>query len=278
MRLADYLNRIGYRGEIVPTYECLRGVHRAHAFAIPYENLDVQLGRPLDFDLERIFEKLVCCPRGGWCYETHILLEWALREIGFDVTIVVAGIHRHEIGDDVLGDHTALLVRLPDAVFLADLGLGDGIRDPIPLTEGVYEQEPLQFRLERLTDGYWRFYNHSFAWPTCFDFKDEPADWKRISRHNQRQQNDPASVLVANLVCQIMRPASVTCLTGRLFREKTAAGSTKRLIAKEEFEPLLADVFGIRDADALSLWPKVVARHEQLFGTQPESEIVYEGF
>jgi arylamine N-acetyltransferase len=91
MQLAKYLERIGYDGEAEPTYECLTAIHRGHAFAIPYENLDVQLGRPLDFDTDRIFDKLVMHPRGGWCYETHILLEWALREIGFDVMQVAAG-------------------------------------------------------------------------------------------------------------------------------------------------------------------------------------------
>jgi N-hydroxyarylamine O-acetyltransferase len=85
MQLAKHLERIGFFGEVEPTQECLVAVHRKHAFAIPYENLDVHLGRSLDFDMERIFEKLVLRPRGGWCYETHILLEWALREIGFDV-------------------------------------------------------------------------------------------------------------------------------------------------------------------------------------------------
>jgi N-hydroxyarylamine O-acetyltransferase len=278
MRLVTYLKRIGYSGDIAPTHSCLRGIHRAQAFSIPYENLDVQLGLPLDFDLDRIFEKIVLRRRGGWCYETHILLEWALREIGFDVMTIVAGIHRHEFGDNVLGNHTALVVRLREQSYLADLGLGDGIRDPIPLSAGVYTQGSLQFRLELLEDEYWRFHNHSFAWPTCFDFRNEPADWDRLERHNRRQQTDPASVLVANFVCQIMKPASITCLTGRLLREKSATGSTKRLITQEEFEPILASVFGIRDEAASSVWPKIDARHRELFGTQAEDQILYEGF
>ncbi|MFO1088108.1 MAG: arylamine N-acetyltransferase [Hyphomicrobiales bacterium] len=277
MRLQHYLERVGYRGVVRTDYACLRGIHRAQAFAIPYENLDVQLGRPLDFDIERIFRKIVDSRRGGWCYETHILLAWALKEIGFDVTTVTAGIHRHEHGDIVLGNHTALLVRL-DRTYLADLGLGDGIRDPIPLEKGTFRQGPLQFRLERLEDGYWRFHNHSLAWPTTFDFRDQPADWDLLAQHNRRQQTDPTSVLVANFICQVMRPASLTCLTGRLLREKSQAGTTKRLVAEAEFVPLLADVFGVRDEAIPTIWPRVAARHEQLFGVQTEDQIVYDGF
>jgi len=277
VKLGKYLERIGYRGEIGPTLDCLTAIHRCHAFAIPYENLDVQLGRPLDFDIERIFDKLVMRPRGGWCFETHILLEWALREIGFDVMQVAAGIHRDERGDDLFGDHTAILVRL-DETYLADLGLGDGIRDPIPLIEGTYSQGALSFRLERLEDGYWRFHSHAFAYPNNFDFRDEPADWVRIGRQNQRLQTDPASIFVSNFVCQIMKPESVTCLTGRVLREKTVNGTTKQLISKDEFEDILYRVFGIHDEEASSIWPKVATRHEELFGEQKAEQIDFQGF
>jgi N-hydroxyarylamine O-acetyltransferase len=237
----------------------------------------VQLGRSLDFDIDRIFEKLVMRPRGGWCYETHLLLEWALREIGFDAIQVTAGIHREERGDAILGDHTAILVRL-DRTYLADLGLGDGIRDPIPLAEGTYSQGCLRFRLERLDDGFWRFHNHAFAYPCRFDFRDEPADWTRIKNHNERQQTDPESTLKANFVCQLMKPESVTCLTGRVLREKTASGTSKRLISEREFEEVLDREFGIRDEEVTSIWPKVDARHNELFGARSAQEIDFKGF
>lgn len=277
MELSFYLERIGYVGSVTPTYSCLAAIHRAHAFTIPYENLDVILGRVVDFDLERIYAKLVASPRGGWCYETHILLEWALREIGFDVLTVTAGIHRDQHGDAMLGNHTALLVRL-DQLYLADLGLGDGIRDPIPLVEGTYDQGSLSFRLERLPDGYWRFHNHPLAYPTNFDFREAAADWTLIGRHNHFQQTDSSSTLCANFVCQIMKSESVTCLTGRVLREKTASGTIKTLLSEEDFENVLFRLFGVRDSALQSIWPKVAARHEQLFGQQTAEQIDYKGF
>ncbi len=277
MDLSDYLARIGYVGSVAPTYSCLAAIHRAHAFSIPYENLDIILGRGVDFDLERIQTKLVSNPRGGWCYETHILLEWALREIGFDVLTVTGGIYRDRRGDEMLGNHTALLVRL-DQVYLADLGLGDGIRDPIPLVEGTYDQGSLSFRLESLPDGYWRFHNHPLARPTNFDFLEAPADWTLLGRQNHFQQTDSSSALSANFVCQIMKPESVTCLTGRMLRIKTASGTTKSLILEEEFEDVLFRIFGIYDTELRSIWPKVAARHEQLFGQQTADQIDYTDF
>jgi arylamine N-acetyltransferase len=54
------------------------------------ENLDIQLERPVDQDIERIFDKIVRNGRGGWCFELNGPLQWALEEIGFDVTRCVA--------------------------------------------------------------------------------------------------------------------------------------------------------------------------------------------
>jgi N-hydroxyarylamine O-acetyltransferase len=45
--LSRYLDRIGYSGPIAPDLATLRALHHAHILAVPYENLDAQLGRPL---------------------------------------------------------------------------------------------------------------------------------------------------------------------------------------------------------------------------------------
>ena len=67
MELEGYLARIGFEGRIKPDLECLTQIHRSHALNVPYENLDVQLERPVDQDVARIYEKIVSRRRGGWC-------------------------------------------------------------------------------------------------------------------------------------------------------------------------------------------------------------------
>ena len=99
MRIEDYLARIDYQGPIGPDRESLSIIHRKHLLSIPYENLDVQRGRPLDLDIERIFDKIVHRGRGGWCYEMNGLLGWALSEIGFDVMRMAGGVMRSQHGD-----------------------------------------------------------------------------------------------------------------------------------------------------------------------------------
>src|SRR5215207_9409581 len=124
MKLADYLQRIHYQGTLNPTPETLIALQRAHLFAIPYENLDIHRGGTLSLDMETIFDKLVTQRRGGWCYEMNSLLAWALRELGFDVTLLSSDVVNEMMGDGAGGDHLVLLVKL-DRPYLADVGFGN---------------------------------------------------------------------------------------------------------------------------------------------------------
>src|SRR5437667_366260 len=57
--IAAYLRRIGYTGPIVPTLETLREIHRAHLLAVPFENLDIPLGRQIACDEDIFVCKIV---------------------------------------------------------------------------------------------------------------------------------------------------------------------------------------------------------------------------
>jgi len=81
--LAAYLDRIGWSVETTPTLDTLAGLVRAHMQAIPFENLDVLLGRPVSLDLDAIMTKLVHARRGGYCFEHATLFAHVLEELGF---------------------------------------------------------------------------------------------------------------------------------------------------------------------------------------------------
>jgi arylamine N-acetyltransferase len=83
--LDAYLARIGYAGPAGPSEEALTALHRAHLAAIPFENLDILLGRDIRVDLESIQAKLVYARRGGYCYEHGQLFGAALERLGFSV-------------------------------------------------------------------------------------------------------------------------------------------------------------------------------------------------
>lgn len=134
--------------------------------------------------------------------------------------------------------------------------------------------ENLDVQLERINDGYWRFHNHSFGIPTTFDFRPEAADETLIARTNHELQTSPDAIFVQNFVAQIMRENSITCLTGKVMRDKTSAGTTKTILSSaKELEHTLVEVFGIEDPEIQSIWPRIQARHAVLFGDQTLDQI-----
>src|SRR5690349_11134590 len=130
LELKHYLKRIGFEGSLRCDFETLRAVHQLQSDMITYENLDVQLGRPVGRDIAPIFEKIAVQGRGGWCYEQNELLGWALAELGFRVSQHAGGVMRDINSQAGVGNHLVLIVDL-DQPYLADCGFGDGIIEPI---------------------------------------------------------------------------------------------------------------------------------------------------
>ena len=108
----EYFKRVGYDGRPQPDLVTLRALQRAHLKHIPFENLDVQLGRRVTVRPEDAYSKLVTDRRGGWCYEMNGLLFWVLASIGFDVVPMTAAILRAERGKSAVFSHLLLCVNL----------------------------------------------------------------------------------------------------------------------------------------------------------------------
>jgi N-hydroxyarylamine O-acetyltransferase len=87
VNLERYFERIGYRGGTQATPETLAELLAAHMRAIPFENLDVLLGRPPQLDLPSLEAKLVDARRGGYCYEHSTLFAAVIAELGFTVRL-----------------------------------------------------------------------------------------------------------------------------------------------------------------------------------------------
>ena len=81
--LKAYATRIEHSGDFTPTLTTLRDLHLAHATHIPFENLDILLGRPIRLDLESITAKLIDARRGGYCFEQNALVRRGSRNDRF---------------------------------------------------------------------------------------------------------------------------------------------------------------------------------------------------
>ncbi len=148
--LDAYLARIEYRGDRQASADTLRAVHRAHATHIPFENLDILLGKPIKLDIATLQAKIVRDRRGGYCFEQNALIAAVLEEMRFPVTRLAA---RVRLGSDQVRPrtHMALKVEADGVSWLADVGFGGwGLLDPIQLIEGEESQQGAwSFRLRR---------------------------------------------------------------------------------------------------------------------------------
>jgi N-hydroxyarylamine O-acetyltransferase len=123
--LDAYLDRIAYIGPREPSLACLHGLLAAHSSTIPFENLDVLLGRGISLDPAAIEQKLVGDRRGGYCFEQNSLLLLALEALGFRVTPLSARV-RLQRPRDYTPPRTHLFVRveIDGVAWLADVGVG----------------------------------------------------------------------------------------------------------------------------------------------------------
>lgn len=140
MDLDAYFRRIGYDGPRQPTLRCLEGLHFAHATRIPFENLDIQLGRPIRLDLESLQAKLVSGGRGGYCFEHNTLFAAVLARLGFKLDTLEA---RVRLGNPELSSrsHLILKVHLAEGPWLADVGFGgEGLLGPVPFGSREFER------------------------------------------------------------------------------------------------------------------------------------------
>lgn len=268
MDLQRYFERVGFTDNAPPTLETLRALQRSHVCRVPFENLDVQLGRPTSTDVESAFEKIVINNRGGWCYEQNGLFGWVLSQIGFNVTRLAGNVMRADRGDASASNHLSLLVAVPDdpdCGYLVDVGFGGSLIAPIELTEAEYSQSPFRLGLRQLADGYWQFWEDAGSGEFSYDFRARTADENALARKCRDLQTDPESGFVLNFVAQLRRPAQHLSLRGRVLKTVSASGSSEHLLqSADEFAATLRDRFGLTDPEVRDLWPAIVARHEQL--------------
>ena len=154
--LDAYLTRIGWSGPVEPTLETLTGLTRAHIARIPFENLDVLLGRGVSLDLDRICSKMVAEGRGGYCFEQGTLFQVVLDHIGFRTTAHAARVLTLVPRQQAARTHMFLTVDLDGGPFVVDPGFGGhGALVPVPLRDGADARDGADRHQMIRRDGEW---------------------------------------------------------------------------------------------------------------------------
>ena len=248
--IAAYVARIGYRGPLTHSLETLVGLHRAQAFTIPFENLDVHLNRPIGLDAASLEQKLVRTRRGGYCYELNGLFRLVLQQLGFSVTCLVG---RNLIAGHPLRPraHQVLQVDVAGQPWLADLGFGiNGLIEPIPLLAGPEHQQFFdRYRLQAAPQ-------HNFhlqllmqgAWQSLYTFtldEAQPSDYQMM---NFFYSQSPDSPFRRQRISTLAAPEFRASLVDRELKIRRSDGSitVTALESAEVIEQVLATYFGIR--------------------------------
>jgi N-hydroxyarylamine O-acetyltransferase len=146
--LDAYLARIALKERPAPDAAGLAVLQRAHRLAIPFENLDVMLGRGIRIDSDAVFAKLVTARRGGYCFEHNRLFLDALAALGFTARPLLARVWLGVEQTPPL-THTLGLVTIDGMDWIADPGFGGSYAPVMPLAEGAFAKAPdgAMFRL-----------------------------------------------------------------------------------------------------------------------------------
>ncbi|MEV8595083.1 arylamine N-acetyltransferase [Streptomyces sp. NPDC052012] len=266
--LDAYLKRIGWEGERRADLATLRGVQTAHAWAIPFENLDPVRGVAPSLDLADLTAKLVHSRRGGYCYEHNTLFAAALETLGFRVTRLAA---RVVVGADRIESrprtHMALLVDVPgdDRPHLADVGFGaiGALLEPVSLVTGTEFHD--MGRRHRLVQAphtgpleLWVLEAYGACaggWEAQYAFTVEPfepADFEVINWHIATNPRSPFSHRV---YVQSLTPDRHLLIDGTRLTETRADGTVTRREVTDgaRIRRLLSEDFGVDAPDGVRL-------------------------
>jgi N-hydroxyarylamine O-acetyltransferase len=250
MDVAAYLERIGYAGQVTPSAEALASIHRAHLFAVPFENLDIGWKHEIRIDQQSFLRKIVEHRRGGFCYELNGALAALLQELGFRVTLLSA---RVPSGDGSYGpefDHLTLRVDLGEP-WLADVGFGDCFIDPLRLQIGLeQEQTAGAFRIIEAADSLRlerRDRDVESGWRTEYLFSLTPRQLEEFSEMCHYHQTSPQSPFTRKLVCSRALPdGRITLSEMKVITTRNSRREERLLESEDEWRAALRDHFGVR--------------------------------
>jgi len=249
--LDAYFARTGYTGSREPTLATLHALSLHHATTIPFENLDVLLGRGVKLAPTALFQKLVHDRRGGYCFEQNGLLLLVLRALGYRVTPIGARV-RWQLPRDVTPARTHLFLRvhLAEGDWLADVGMGSAsLTGAIPLE---FDRElPTPHEPRRLVREDGRLFHQLWtgtAWTDCCEFTlDEmhPIDcelanwWTSASPTSHFKTGVTAGRALRDGTRKGIRAGEFTHRRGTEIRERVVITSPEQLLA------LLAEHFDL---------------------------------
>jgi N-hydroxyarylamine O-acetyltransferase len=259
-----YLARIAYDGPRAPDLATLRALHRRHPAAIPFENLDPLLERPVALDIEALQAKLVRARRGGYCFEENALFAAALEALGFAVTRLAARVRwgRPREAPEGPRSHMLLRVDLAEGPYLADVGFGGHLfAAPLALASGIEQEAPAStLRLADADGSYTLQALLPAGFQDLYRFTLEPQAAADYEVANWFTSTHPASLFRGNLLAERLTEAARYSLFNTQLTERRRGGETlvRTLASARELGDVLEAAFALSPpAAAGEIWARL---------------------
>lgn len=265
--LSTYFARIAYHGERTPNLETLRAIVLAHTRAIPFENLDPLLGRPVRLDLESLQQKLVHAQRGGYCFEHNTLLLAVLRALGYRASGLAARVRWNAPPDAMTPrSHMLLRVELEQGTHLVDVGFGGlTLTGVLRLHERGDQPTPHEpFRLDEVEEWLELSAYVQGGWRPLYRFTLErvfPADYE-VSNHYTATH--PSSPFTRGLMAARAHEHGRYALANDVLTSHHLDGrpsERRKLGSVHEWKAALSELFGVRLPDDAQLDARLEALH-----------------
>lgn len=263
----DYLAQLGL--DAVPvSSEGLRLVHRAHVQRFSHDTVWMSRGRVPELDQVAMTRALLA-GEGGGCLQLNAGLAWLLEQLGFVVHLHRTRVQRaFETEPTSRPDaHVVLTVDLDEGPWLADVGLGTGMLEAVPLVEGPFEQEGgFRYALHPSPspDHAWQFHHdRRLMVLRMTEWEAAPATLADFAGAYTYDTQHVDSIFLRHITASRRRHDAVATLTGATLVERgEGRRSVRTLETPQEWERVLREEFGLglpgwtsRERDRL--WSKV---------------------
>ncbi len=243
MKVERYLRRIGCEHIDEATVDTLVQLHVAHMVRVPFENLDIALGRSIELSLPLMYKKIVEQKRGGFCYELNGLFCWLLRELGFKTDMLAAQVFKG--GNAGLAFSHMLLFVDAGERFVVDVGFGDSFIKPIVLDDKIQRQNEYDYQLSFSKDEItlFRGLSDSELMPK-YRFSLIPCELDDFKPMCHYQQTSPHSTFTQRFICsRATTQGRVTLFGNRLIKADDKDVTELSIMSEEQYRGILRDNF-----------------------------------
>ena len=246
MNVKRILERIEYQGSTATHLDTVAALQRQFMHKVPFENLDLHLGRTIQLDSESVFEKVVTRGRGGFCFEVNEVFLQLLLGLGFAATRVASTVLKNggDAGTPHPFDHETVIVSVDGRQWLADVGFGHAPFAPLPLDNELPQQgEAGTFRLQNDNNHYRLEWEHQPGrWQALHRVDPTPRKWQEFASRCAYLQTAHDSNFTFKRLCTMATERGRVTLSGNRL---TLNGQNEEFVDEADYQRVLKEQFAI---------------------------------